>query len=112
MISESERMTVEHHDVVDFVHVEPSGNAVLTISDHLPWDKINEHLYCLQEKLNAYLRFIESGEIYKKWPDAVEHSILIDLVMKFPAPASTAAFFEKVSSTIVAAGFKFNTRLL
>jgi len=105
-------VTVEQHDVVDTVHVEPSGNAVLTIADHLPWDKVNEHLYCLQEKLNAYLSFIESGEIYQKWPDAVGHPILIDVVMKYPAPGGAAGFLEKVSAAIQAAGFKFNIRSL
>jgi hypothetical protein len=46
------------NDTVDFTHVEPGGSAVLTVSDHLPWDNIDQHLYCLQEKLNTYLRFI------------------------------------------------------
>lgn len=105
-------MTVEQHDVIDFIHVEPSGSAVLTISDHLPWDKVNEHLYCLQEKLNAYLRFIESGEIYQKWPDAAGHPILIDVVMKYPAPGSATGFLEKVSASIQAAGFNFGTRTM
>jgi hypothetical protein len=105
-------MTVEQHNVIDTIHVEPSGNAVLTIADHLPWDEVNEHLYCLQEKLNAYLRFIESGEIYQKWPNAAGHPILIDVVMKYPAPGSAARFLEQMSAAIQAAGFKFNTRSL
>jgi hypothetical protein len=105
-------MSIEQHDVVDFIHVEPSGNAVLTVTDHLPWDKINEHLYWLQEKLNAYLRFIESGEIYQKRPYAVGHPILIDGVLKYPAPGTAAGFLEKVSAAVQVAGFKFNTRVL
>jgi hypothetical protein len=56
-------MTVEQHDVVDFISVNAGGDVVLTVSDHLSWDRVNEHLFCLQEKLNCYLRFVESGEI-------------------------------------------------
>ncbi|WP_407059149.1 DUF6572 domain-containing protein [Ralstonia syzygii subsp. celebesensis] len=29
-----------------------------------------EHLLLLQEKINCYLRFIESGEIYNSFPSA------------------------------------------
>jgi hypothetical protein len=94
------------------MHVEPGGSAVLTISDHLPWDDVNEHLYCLQEKLNAYLRFIESGEIYLKWPKAAGHPVLIDVVMQFPAPECASWFFVKTATAIEAAGFKIRTRVL
>jgi hypothetical protein len=43
-------MTVEQHDVVDFVGIDPAGNVVLTVSDHLRWDSVNEQLFCLQEQ--------------------------------------------------------------
>ena len=58
-------MSIEQTNTVDFVSIdEISGDALLTISDHLAWDE-NEgaHLELLQNKLNAYLRFIESGEL-------------------------------------------------
>jgi hypothetical protein len=104
-------MTVEQHNIVDFIHVEPEGSAVLTVSDHLLWDDVNEHLYCLQEKLNTYLAFIESGEIYSKWPKAVGHPIRIDVVMQFPAPECASWFFVETAIAIEAAGFKFSTRV-
>ena len=50
-------MTVEQPGVVDFASIDPVGNAVLTISDHLSWEDVNGHLFHLQEKINAYLRF-------------------------------------------------------
>lgn len=40
------------------------------ISDHLDWDDELEHIHALQEKINAYLRFVESGEILGKYPQA------------------------------------------
>jgi len=64
-------MSIEQHNVIDFARVDSqSGEVVLSITDHLDWNNSNEHLWQLQEKFNAYLRYIESGEILKKYPEA------------------------------------------
>ena len=54
------RLSIEQTDVVDFMGIDKlTGEIVLTISDHLEWnDADEEHLWLLQEKINAYLRFI------------------------------------------------------
>ena len=73
-------MTVDRTDVVDFAGISPNGEeALLFIIDHLPWNQgtelDHEHMYLLQEKINAYLSFIESGEIYRKYPNATDKPI-------------------------------------
>lgn len=103
-------MTIEQPDVVDFVSVNAAGSAVLSISDHLPWDDVNKHLFCLQTKLNAYLRLIESGEIYRKFPQCGGLPIVISVVLRFPAPDQTQWFFAKVGSAIENAGFELEIR--
>jgi hypothetical protein len=103
-------VTIEQHDLIDFVGMNAEGHAVLTISDHLSWDEIGEHLYHLQEKLNAYLRFIESGEIYDKFPRLRDRPIAIDVVLKHPAPQEAQWFFAKTAAAIADAGFTLNTR--
>lgn len=73
-------MTVEQIEVIDFVGIdEPTGRCVLTISDRLPWDDIKSHLFILQEKLNAYLRFIECGEMTAKRPELAGRAIIISV---------------------------------
>jgi hypothetical protein len=105
-------MTIEQPDVIDFILVEPEGDTVLTISDHLPWDDEKEHLLHLQEKLNAYVRYVQSGEIYQKWPDAAGKPILIEVVVKHAVPKESLWFFEKATAAIMGAGFKFRVRAL
>ena len=34
----------------------------LMISDHLDWEEEGEHLFLLQEKINDYVEFIQSGQ--------------------------------------------------
>jgi hypothetical protein len=105
-------MTIEQLDVVDFILVEPENDTVLTVSDHLTWDDEKQHLLLLQEKLNAYVRFIQSGEIYKEWPDAKDRPILIEVVVKHPVPTSALWFFEKATAALMGAGYKFKVRAL
>jgi hypothetical protein len=73
-------MSVDQADTIDFATIDTdSGDLWLTISDHLPWDLNNEsnHLVLLQNKLNAYLRFVESGEVFKEIPNAKGRGIVI-----------------------------------
>jgi hypothetical protein len=97
-------MTVEEHGVIDFIGVEPNGSVVLTISDHLPWDEVK------QQKINAYPRFIESGEIYEKYPDHRGRPVVISVALKCVAPDEAQWFFKKSTTAIERAGFQSQVR--
>ena len=77
----------------------------LTISDHLEWNR--DHLLMLQDKINAYLDFIESGQLYEAYPNAKGHSLVIDLVIQYRPSPDGEAFLAKVAAVIEQAGFKF-----
>jgi hypothetical protein len=100
-------VTVEQSKVIDFVNRTPTGDVVLAISDHLPWSDVDDHLLQLQEKLNAYLRFIESGEVYEKFPETRERRLVIEVFLKFPVPQAAQWFFTKSAAVIEKAGFGF-----
>jgi len=106
-------MTVEQSDTVDFIGVErETGDLILTISDHLAWEPdFNEHLDALQAKLNAYLRFIESGEILSAYPDARGRPMVIEVVGQFDLPPDAREVFEKATAVIQGAGFDLRFRL-
>ncbi len=93
-------MSIDQKDTVDLISTSPDGNVMLTISDHLPWDKENEHLLVLQDKLNSYLMFIESGEIFESYPTAKSKSLIIEVVMKYK-PNEVALVFLKRSKEII-----------
>ena len=64
-------MSVDQTNKIDFGVDKASGDLKLAISDHSPWDEDEgDHLFLMQDKLNAYLSFIESGELFEKVPDA------------------------------------------
>jgi hypothetical protein len=104
-------MTVEETTTVDAVGVDPeSGDVLLVLSDHLDWESEQEHLTVLQAKLNAYLRFIESGELVQKYPAAAGRHPRIDLVLRVPPTGGAIVLLETVRQTIESAGIGFGWR--
>ena len=96
-------MTVEQAKVVDAVGTNSStGRVHLTIVDHLEWD--TDHLVKLQEKLNSYLAFVESGEIHAVYPASMDRDVAIDLVLKYRPNAEAEAFLAQARSIIEGAG--------
>lgn len=105
-------MAVDQTKIVDIIGVEnATGEVVLTISDHLEWDDSHEHQQMLQDKLNTYLAFIESGELFDKYPDAKGRRPRIDIVFKYRPDADAYAFLAKVKPIIENAGFGFRFEL-
>ncbi|EKS9844493.1 hypothetical protein QDD82_005346 [Burkholderia cepacia] len=106
-------MSITETNVVDLIGVDPSkGVARLGISDHLEWiAPEDEHLLLLQEKINTYLRFIESGEIYDHYPDARNCKCEIELLSKYPLSKAAIDFCEMAKGVIKGAGLDFSYRV-
>jgi hypothetical protein len=108
-------MSISETNVVDVIGIDaPNGIARLAISDHLEWDdpeEEKEHLWLLQEKINAYLRFIEGGELYQTYPDAKGAKCEIELVAKYPLSVGGVRFFEQAKTIVQAAGFELLYRV-
>jgi hypothetical protein len=89
-------MSLDKTSIVDAIGIEnKTGAAVLTIADSWDWNEVHEHLIALQSKLNAYLEFIESGQIWDDYPAARGRQLVIDVVSRFPPPKAATDFMEK-----------------
>lgn len=99
-------MTIEQANVVDFISFDEAENeVVLTISDHLEWGgDTKEHLLLLQEKINSYLRFIESGELLESYPKANGRNAVINIIGKYPLNEEAKGFIDQVKSIVGDAG--------
>ena len=106
-------MTIEQAEVVDVIHIDKkSEEVVLTIADHLEWtEPAKDHLLLLQDKINAYLRFVESGELYQEYPNARGKRIVICVVGQYPTSESAEKFYNQVTPIIEGAGFNFRFEL-
>ena len=99
-------MSIINSKIIDFIN-EKENKIVLTIYDHMEWDNNNKHMYLLQEKINAYLVAIESGQLDKLYPPSKGKQIMINVILKYPPNEIGIIFFAKVKETLLHSGYNF-----
>ena len=104
-------MSVNQTETVDLISTTPDGKVMLTISDHHSWDE-TWHLQLLQDKINSYLQFIESGQIFEDYPNAAGRELIIETVMQFEPNEEGISFLEKAKEIVTKAGKGFQWRHL
>jgi hypothetical protein len=99
-------MSVDNPDVIDIIGVETvSESLVLTISDHFDWSEEAVHFEMLEAKLNAYLRFVESGELEERYPSGRGRRIVFRIVAIYPLSESAQRFYDEAGAIVEGAGF-------
>ena len=100
-------MTIEQTGIVDILAIDKdTGNVRLVITDHRAWNvDAHEHLRLLQEKINTYLRFIESGEMLETRPDTRGRDVVIGIVGKHPLSQEAQEFLKTAQEVVEKAGF-------
>jgi uncharacterized protein DUF6572 len=101
-------VAVEDADVVDLIGIAADEHVVLTISDDLEWDERGEHLLVLQDKLNMYLAFVESGELEEQYPEAAGRHVRIEVCCKHPPTGESKDFLSAARTMIEAAGYSLS----
>jgi len=94
-------MSILDKDKIDFLYI-VEDRLFLVMTDHMEWtgkwDGVlgdGEHIFLLQEKINAYFGAIESGEIYEVCKEALNKQIIIKIVGKFDTNENGDFFLEK-----------------
>ncbi|MGB7604161.1 MAG: DUF6572 domain-containing protein [Lutisporaceae bacterium] len=99
-------MSIIDKDKIDSIGInKKNGDVMLGISDHLDWSNEYEHLIMLQDKINSYLKFIESGEIYESYPKAEGKNLEIIIYAKYDVSEKGKEFLDVAYKTIEEAGF-------
>ena len=94
-------MSVERTEVIDIIGLNrETRDVVLTISDHLDWSDSIAHQTLLQNKFNACLAFVESGEILRQYPDAKDRAVVLRVVFRTSPDESGYAFLRRATEVI------------
>ena len=104
-------MSINQTNIIDAIGISHEGKVILTISDHHSWD-VTWHLQLLQDKINAYLQFIESGQILEDYPSAAEKEVVIETVMKYQPTSVAISFLQEAKEIIKGAGLGFTWKVL
>lgn len=101
-------MSVIETDKIDAIGIINEEQRIyLTIVDSLVWDDENVHLFTLQEKINSYLFFIESGELAKAFPNEKNFDAVIELILKYAPTNEAITFFDKTIQILLDKGIAF-----
>lgn len=88
-------MSLDKPEAIDAIGTEKdSGIIVLSLFDHWGWEDELGHLLALQDKINMYLQFIESGQIKDEYSISSTGEIRIDVIAKYCAPEKAVKLFE------------------
>lgn len=106
-------MTIENSAVIDTAGKDMrSGEVILTISDHLPWDDLNSHFRLIEQKISSYLEFIRSGQILERYPEAASTPVRISLICKYDPTEAATRFLAAAQRQLKeesGIGFSFGT---
>ena len=83
------------------------GEARLVVADHLDWEHELEHLQLLQDKLNAYLAFVENGDLRRSRPDLAGAAVSIHVVFQHePTDHARRHFLDTAQAAVASAGLR------
>lgn len=112
-------MAIDNVNVVDGMAIDTEGNSLrLLLTDHLPWEKENDydlseydHLMLLQDKINAYLAFCESGQYAEQYPDAEISMVIIEIHFKYEITTNCGKFLQTVQNQVEQYGIKIEAHI-
>lgn len=94
-------MSIEHHDKVDGMGVDPiEGELVLLISDDLIWDENGEHFSLLERKIENYINFVKSGQAFEHSNVSLNTKVRIKLVYKHQPDERSDYILSSISSQL------------
>lgn len=105
-------MSIVDEKMIDgLAQVEKTGDLVVLIVDHLSWI-VPHHFMLLEKKINTALAFVQSGEIFKKYPDAKQKfedkqiNIIFQIVLKYPPTQKADENFKLIYNLLQSVGIK------
>lgn len=84
---------------------------ILLITDHLDWKNEYEHLTVLQDKINAYLGFIESKQFAETYPEKVFGNYVIEIHFKNGMIENCLKFLDVVANQVESLNIKIRVEV-
>ncbi len=106
-------MSLDKTKEIDAIGIDKDSNRiVLSIIDEMDWNDEQKHLILLQEKINVYLSFVESGEVYSSYPDSEDRNFEIKVFMKDTPTDKVLSFLNEACEIIRGAGLIFSWKTI
>ncbi len=103
---------VHKPQVIDVVAQRPgSDEYVLVMLESREWDGSTERLAQIQDKINAYLEYVNSGQFCWMYPDATGRPVHIELRCSYEPDPNTVRFIDDARSYLAEHGVTFHLQV-
>ena len=100
-------MAVDNTNVIDGMAIDKEKNVLcLLLTDHLPWNcddnSMNEydHLILLQDKINAYISYLETKQYKNTYPETCFDMAVIEIHFKYEITQNCENFLNEVQNQV------------
>jgi len=93
-------MSVVDKDIIDGIALSKDKVIRLLLTDHLDWEEEYEHLLILQDKINSYLAFCESGQYKKVCKDCEAESVVFEIHFLYEPTQNVYKFLEQIPAQV------------
>ena len=110
-------MAIENANIIDGIGIDKEMNAIrLLLTDHLLWEGEGElseyeHLMLLQDKINAYISYLESKQYKKNYPDEEFSMAVIEIHFQHAITDNCEKFLNAVQSQLGEIGIKIEAQI-
>jgi len=104
-------MSILETEKIDMIGTRPGNNLVkLVVADHLDWEDVDAHCRLLQEKINTYIAFVESGQLAQTTEPPIPPNPQVTIALAVPQQPSDHAmeFLRQVKSFLANIGMGFS----
>lgn len=107
---------VDSNQIDGLAQVEKTGDLIVLIVDHLSWI-VPQHLKLLEKKIDTALQFVQSGQIYQKYPNEKkrfenkEIKIIFQLVLKYPPTKQADESLKLIYNILQSVGIQFEVKI-
>lgn len=85
MDNNNEKLNVESTYTIDgLAFNQETSSLILLLADGMDWIDINRHLLLLEDKLNAYIGYIDSRQYEEKYPNVERIEVRVSFLFKEP----------------------------
>jgi len=94
-------MSVVESNKIDAMGKSKENNELLfLITDHLDWENEHEHLVILQNKINSYLKFIESKQYADTYPQDTFDGYVLEIHFQNGMSENCLKFLDVVANQV------------
>jgi len=110
-------MAIDNTNSIDGMAIDRERNAlVLLLADHLAWEGQEapsevDHLKLLQDKINAYISFLESDQFKETYLDEDFAMAAIQVHFKHPITGNCEKFLNAVQDQVGQMGIKIEATI-